>query len=310
MSDIILHQYQASPFSEKIRNLLGYKEASYNVVNIPVIMPKPDLMALTGGYRKTPVMQIGSDIYCDSAIICRVIERLYPDKPIYPKDQEATLGAAVHWTDTFFFKVSVAMVFQPKALAQNKTFADPKVAEAFRADRAELNKGSAGLGMEFSIAHPHWLMHLKRIDAQLATASYLGGEAPNILDFSTYHCLWFVHNNEVLRDSFTPFSHVLTWIARMAAFGNGTITEISGSDAIDIAASAPVSTQSKQAGMKVDGLELGDRVEILPIDYGFQPTEGQLLVASLEELVIARSDPAAGDIAVHFPRLGYRINKL
>lgn len=310
MSDIILHQYQASPFSEKIRNLLGYKGASYNVVNIPVIMPKPDLMALTGGYRKTPVMQIGSDIYCDSAIICRVIERIYPDKPIYPKNQEGTLGAAVHWTDTFFFKVSVAMAFQPKALAQNKTFADPKVAEAFRADRAELNKGSTGLGMEFSIAQPHWLMHLKRLDTQLATANYLGGEAPNILDFSTYHCLWFVHNSEVLRDGFAPFTHVLTWIARMAAFGNGTITEISGSAAIEIAASSPIATQPKRAGMEVDGLEPGDLVEVLPIDYGLQPTQGKLLVASLEELVIARNDPKAGYIAVHFPRLGFRINKL
>ncbi|MEH6559181.1 MAG: glutathione S-transferase family protein [Oceanicoccus sp.] len=310
MSDIILHQYQASPFSEKIRNLLGYKQASYKVVNIPVIMPKPDLMALTGGYRKTPVMQIGADIYCDSAIICRVIERLYPDKPIYPQDQEAALGAAVHWTDTFFFKVSVAMAFQPKALAQNKTFADPKVAEAFRADRAALNKGSAGLGMEFSIAQPHWLMHLKRLDTQLATANYLGGDAPNILDFSTYHCLWFVHNSAVLRDSFTPFTHVLTWIARMADFGNGTITEISGSAAIEIAASSPVTTQPKRAGMEADDLEPGDRVEILPIDYGFQPTQGTLLVASLEELVVARTDSAAGDVAVHFPRLGFRINKL
>ena len=36
----------------KIRCLLGYKNASYQTVEIPVIMPKPDLMALTGGYRK------------------------------------------------------------------------------------------------------------------------------------------------------------------------------------------------------------------------------------------------------------------
>jgi glutathione S-transferase len=310
MSEIILHQYQASPFSEKIRNLLGYKKASYRVVNIPVIMPKPDLIALTGGYRKTPVMQIGSDIYCDSAIICRVIEQLYPDKPIYPTEQEGTLGAAVHWTDTFFFKVSVAMAFQPKALAQNKTFSDPKVAEAFRADRAELNKGSPGLGMEFSVAHPHWQMHLKRLDIQLATANYLGGDAPSILDFSTYHCLWFVYNSEVLRDSFTPFAHVLLWIARMAAFGNGTITEISGSEAIKIATSAPVIADTAAVDSTIDGLESGDHVEILPIDYGFQPTQGELLVASLEELVVKRTDPIAGDVAVHFPRLGYRINKL
>ena len=310
MSEIILHQYQGSPFSEKVRALLGYKNASYTMVNIPVIMPKPDLMALTGGYRKTPVMQIGADIYCDSAIICRVIDRLYPDKSIYPKNQEATLGAAAHWVDTFFFKVTVAMAFQPKSLAQNKAFTDPKVAKAFMEDRRQLAKGSADIGMDLSIAKAHWLMHLTRLDNQLATADYLGGQAPNILDFSTYHCLWFLHSNEALRDDFSPFTHVLAWISRMANFGNGTIKEISGLKAIEIAQSTRVTAQDKLAGIDVEGLAYNDQVEVLPIDYGFQPTKGKLLTASLEELTIARTDHAAGDVMVHFPRLGYRINKL
>ena len=108
VTDLILHQYASSPFSEKVRCLLGYKNASYQTVEIPVIMPKPDLMALTGGYRKTPVLQVGADIYCDSALICRLIDRVYPADSVYPADQAAALGAAAHWTDTFLFKVSVA----------------------------------------------------------------------------------------------------------------------------------------------------------------------------------------------------------
>ncbi len=102
MSDIILHHYPQSPFSEKIRLLLGYKKRSYQAVTIPIIMPKPDLMPLTGGYRKTPVMQMGADIYCDTAIICKVIDRLCPDDTIYPAGSQATATAAAHWTDTFF----------------------------------------------------------------------------------------------------------------------------------------------------------------------------------------------------------------
>jgi Glutathione S-transferase, N-terminal domain len=43
-------------------------------------MPKPDLTALTGGYRKTPVLQIGADIYCDSQLIMRELERRYPSR--------------------------------------------------------------------------------------------------------------------------------------------------------------------------------------------------------------------------------------
>ena len=97
MTQLILHQYASSPFSEKVRCLLGYKQQDYHMVEIPVIMPKPDLMALTGGYRKTPVLQVGADIFCDTAAICRVIDHLFPDNSIYPESENAMLTAAAHW---------------------------------------------------------------------------------------------------------------------------------------------------------------------------------------------------------------------
>ena len=61
MSDMILHHYAASPFSEKVRVAFGIKGLVWKSVIIPRILPKPDLMPLTGGYRKTPVLQIGAD---------------------------------------------------------------------------------------------------------------------------------------------------------------------------------------------------------------------------------------------------------
>ena len=188
MTELILHQYASSPFSEKVRCLLGYKKASYQTVEIPVIMPKPDLMALTGGYRKTPVMQVGADVYCDSALICRLIDRAYPSDSVYPAAQAAAQGAAAHWTDTFLFKVSVAVAFQPKVLAGNELFSDQSATAAFMADRAELTKGSTELSIDFAIAMPHWLLHTRRLDTRLSSCDFLGGEKPSILDFSTYNC--------------------------------------------------------------------------------------------------------------------------
>ena len=66
MADIILHHYTMSPFAEKARLMLGFKQLAWRSVHIPPVMPKPDVVALTGGYRKTPVLQIGADVYCDS----------------------------------------------------------------------------------------------------------------------------------------------------------------------------------------------------------------------------------------------------
>ena len=69
MSDLILHHFDPSPFAEKIRLVFGLKQLAWQSVEIPMIMPKPLLTALSGGYRKTPVLQIEADIYCDTSLI-------------------------------------------------------------------------------------------------------------------------------------------------------------------------------------------------------------------------------------------------
>jgi hypothetical protein len=83
MSELVLHHYGTSPFSEKVRLVLGMKRLSWRSVTVPRMLPKPDVVALTGGYRRTPFMQIGADIYCDSLLMCRVIDRLAPEPPLY-----------------------------------------------------------------------------------------------------------------------------------------------------------------------------------------------------------------------------------
>jgi glutathione S-transferase-like protein len=64
MADLILHHYDEAPFAEKVRLVFGIKNLSWRSVIQPAAMPKPDLMPLTGGCRRTPVLQIGADIYC------------------------------------------------------------------------------------------------------------------------------------------------------------------------------------------------------------------------------------------------------
>ena len=86
MSDLILHHYPTSPFAEKIRMVLGYKQLSWQSVIIPMMMPKPDVVSLTGGYRRTPFLQIGADIYCDTALICDVLEHIQPARTLYPAE--------------------------------------------------------------------------------------------------------------------------------------------------------------------------------------------------------------------------------
>ncbi len=84
MTDLILHHYPESPFAEKARLVLGHKKLPWKSVHIPAVMPKPDVVALTGGYRRTPLLQVGADIYCDTALIADVLEHVQPEPTLYP----------------------------------------------------------------------------------------------------------------------------------------------------------------------------------------------------------------------------------
>ena len=66
MSQVILHHYPLSPYSEKIRLALGLKDVSWNSVEIPIWTPRPKLTPMTGGYRRTPILQMGAEFYCDT----------------------------------------------------------------------------------------------------------------------------------------------------------------------------------------------------------------------------------------------------
>ncbi len=308
MPQLILHQYAASPFSEKVRCLLGYKKQDYHMVEIPVIMPKPDLMALTGGYRKTPVLQIGADIFCDTAAICRIIDHLFSDNSIYPESEDALLTAAAHWTDTFLFKLAVAVAFQPKAVANSELFSDQEAAAAFMADRAALSEGSNELSLDLRIAQSHWSLYMRRLDNQLKAAHFIGGDQPNIVDFSTYHCCWFVYNNDSLKSELDQFKALAEWMVRMASFGQGNSEFMTGEDAVGVAKDSVIAPGSGDTYLAEGEPAPGDTVDIMPIDYGFQPTRGELMGSSIDEFVLKRVDERAGEVAVHFPRIGFQIN--
>ena len=114
MSDLILHHYPSSPFSEKVRLVLAYKQLAWKSVIMPSIMPKPDVQALTGGYRRAPVLQIGADLYCDSALICDVLEHLQPQPTLYPAAQKGLARVLAQWADSTLFWAAMAYNLQPK----------------------------------------------------------------------------------------------------------------------------------------------------------------------------------------------------
>jgi glutathione S-transferase len=306
MSELILHHYPTSPFSEKVRLILGAKGLAWRSVLIPAILPKPDLVALTGGYRKTPVMQIGADIYCDTALIARKLDELAPEPALYLAEHATSSLAVAQWVDSFVFQAAVALLFQRENLAE--LFPQQNYLDAFLKDRQQMGQSSKVRRLRASEAQAVVDDWLRDLEAQLThTRSYLFGAAPTIADFSTYHVLWFLRRATSTGRLIEPHKFVVRWLERMKAFGHGNHTELSGADAVGIASQAQPAVHPRTS--LLTEFNAGDAVEVMPADYGIDPVPGVLEFITRSEIAIRRTDPRAGDVVVHFPRVQYEILK-
>ena len=308
MNDFILHHYDASPFSEKIRTLLGHKNAHHKVVNIPVIMPKPELVALTGGYRKTPVLQRDNHIYCDTRLIARVIDEQFSTQSIFPLGLSLTVNTLAQWADQHLFSVAVALTFSPAGFEVFRQQVPEKFIDAFMNDRAKMREGGNGLSMDTHTALQLIPIYLQQMEQQLSIGGpYICGDQISIADFSIYHCLWFINNNAGVSPLLKGYPKLHQWFEIIKAIGHGTQTTIDATTAIEIAGSAQKVLFSNDDFLVVNGFTFGQRIEIIPNDYGITPVNGELIVSKSDEIAIKRIDEKAGEVYVHFPRVGYKI---
>jgi glutathione S-transferase len=306
VSDIILHHYPESPFSEKARLMLGHRNLAWRSVTIPIIMPKPDLTAVTGGYRRTPVMQIGNDIYCDTALIADVLERMAPEKSLLPDGKQALARAIAQWADSTLFMTAVAYFYQAagKEMLARMT---PEQQQAFQQDRAALlgNRAFPGLA-EVSAG---LAVYLQAFQETLQDGrQFLLGDVPTLADVCCYHPLWFVQAGSSSAGMFQARPLVLAWMDRVKRIGHGRASDMSSTEALAVARRSPPVTIESQAS-DIPGIALGDEVEVMPSDYGLDPVRGELVLVEANHVAVRRRDERAGTVVVHFPRAGFQVRK-
>lgn len=303
MPDLILHHYAGSPFAEKVRLILGFKALPWRSVAVPVVMPKPDLVALTGGYRRTPNLQIGADVYCDTALIARVLDRLQPAPPLFPAGAPLAPLLA-HWADTTLFWTVVPYTMRPETLSQMLGGAPPEAIKAFGADRARFTAGMPRIATRDALQQLPPM--LAAFDAQLADGRpFLFGEHACIADFSVCHGLWFMRRAP-LTGAFDPVPRLRAWLERMLAIGHGVHERMDAAEALAVAAGG---TPAPTVVHPEPGLSAGTGVTVSAIDYGTDPVNGTLVGLSADEVVIRRHDERAGTVHVHFPRQGFQIKE-
>jgi glutathione S-transferase len=311
--DLILHHYPTSPFSEKVRLILGHKKLAWKSVVIPSVMPKPDVLALTGGYRRTPFLQVGADIYCDSALICDVLEHVQPEPPLYPPHLKGVARVFAQWADSTLFWAAMAYTLQPKGAQQIFGSLPAEAGKAFMEDRKAMRSNMTQLRP--ADATSAYRSYLRRIAHMCDEHDFLFGAEPCVADFATYHPLWFSRvRAPVMADILSATPSVIEWMDRMAALGHGSMDKLGSADAITVAhRSEPMPAGQNllvdSAFQDDHGIPLGTRVTIAAESFGPEPTEGDLIAATRTHYTLRRTDPRAGTVHVHFPRIGYVLRK-
>lgn len=299
--EIIFHHYWTSPFSEKIRLVFGLKKLAWRSVEIPNMMPKPDLLPLTGGYRKTPVMQIGADIYCDTQIIIRELERRFPQPTVFPYGKGLPYALAL-WADRAFFMPTVGVVFGELG---------DSVPEAFKKDRAAMSGGTfsaEALKANAMFAKDQFRAHCAFLAEQLADGrAFMCGDAASIDDIHCYLNIWFARSfvPQVANALLDEFQIVPAWAARVAEVGHGTVMPMDSKEALHLAREATSDAQASEDSFDPRGLKPGNAITVSADDYGRDPVAGKIVFSNAYEIAIRRSDPQVGDVVVHFPRAGF-----
>ncbi|WP_298962135.1 glutathione S-transferase family protein [uncultured Methylobacterium sp.] len=302
MSAPILHHYDFSPFSEKVRLAFGHKGLDWHAVETPAWPPKPDLVPLTAGYRRAPVLQVGADVYCDTHLILREIERRHPAPTLYPGAQVGLAEALSWWAERTTFM-------------QAATLATSILGDAVPAALIEERKTFMrhDFGVEASLREQP--LNRQRLHASLSRLAdmlrdgrpFLLGAAVSAADLAAYHPIWFARTNGgAAAEAMLPLDPLRAWMDRVAALGHGRRHAMSPADAL-AAARAAEPEPVRVADADPSGLRAGQAVAIGTDDTSHDPIRGILVGADAEEVVIRHAHERVGTVHVHFPRAGYEV---
>jgi glutathione S-transferase len=301
MTDLILHSYDASPFTQRALKMLAIKGLEWRSVTTPMMPPKDDLLALTGGYRGTPVLQIGADVYIDSQRIARELEDRFATPTLFPSGGVGITYAAVKWADAFF-RAGLHL-----AIATTSTMWPAE----FRMDRQGLFPDIDFDAVDAEHARAQLRANAGFVEQQLADGrAFLGGAAPGLLDIHAWTVPWFTRASVPgANELYAAFTRMAAWERRVADLGEGARQDCTAADAFAVAKASkplPCAIDPQDA----QGLQAGMTVDVMPDDTRRGAVRGTVAGATVNEIAVRRAHPKCGEVVVHFPRLGYRVTRV
>ena len=302
---MILHHYELSPFSEKIRSMLGYSGLSWQSAISPPMPPRPTVDPLAGGYRRIPVAQIGADIFCDTRIISTEIAAIAGKPELALENCSKDIQEFVQHADTEVFFAVVRSGSPAKAISFILKHFSPWQAFKFIKDRAGVQRDASIAPMSRNRAIEILAEHLLDLEQRFGSTEFCFGDTPTIADFSAFHLLWFrnkTEGDELLEN----IPDIRDWYHRMLDMGHGDRREISRQQAF--AAALEHAPRAVPEVMKRDPL-IGKKVQVRPSDYARDAVTGTLAGVDQQRIIVARETSKFGTLHVHFPRTDFELSQ-
>ena len=304
----IFHHYPQSPIAEKIRMTFGIMGLEWHSVQIPRIPPKPLLMPLTGGYRRTPVLQVGADIFCDSQSIAFQLGKLKSEKVAYLSSNRALELILGSFGENTLFKLTVRIVL---------TTSMGVAPEDFIKDRGSLYFEPGWTVEEMQNSLPSVLLQLQSafelINHHLTShGPFMNGKNPSYADAVIQHCVWFLCGRWDGGESFiSPFKALIKHRELITQIGHGSFIDCAPEEALKIAkhhiSTAPSGINCAYTGK----LKIGERVRIRPNGKTSDPdVNGVLRYLDQNIIIIDYVHEDVGMVSIHFPVLGYQLSAL
>lgn len=225
MTDITLHQWEISPFCQKVARALRFKGLAYRTEDYNGLLGTQVMRLSKVG--KVPVLDIDGQRLQDSTCIVRYLDERFPEPPLFPRDpqQRALAELWEDWADESLYWFEVYFrVKDPQAFDQ--------VAELASAGRPLLERlptkltvramlglqlYSQGLGRQPREAvEAEFLRHLDRIETVLARGDWLVGEHQTIADIAVgSQLLEVLRTSDRLRPELLRRSRLAAWLERI-----------------------------------------------------------------------------------------------
>jgi glutathione S-transferase len=223
LPDVVLHQWEISPFCAKVRKILRLKGIAYRVENYNGLRALKASKLTHAG--KLPVLDWGSERVVDSTAIAAFLEQRRPAPPLYPANpREAALarmyedwaGASLYHYGVYFRVEYAQARAQAIALmcegrpAWERAIFGPAFTRQLRRKVDTLGFTRRD-GPEIEAAFLHLMDDL---DTTLRASEWLAGSAQSIADIAVSAMLDEMLRTSTLADRIRSRPNLAKWLAR------------------------------------------------------------------------------------------------